>query len=63
VPTTPVVVVGSVELRLKFLVAETPLDQLPNFATDPISIPLLTISMLGATTVSTLVVVILASSD
>ncbi len=63
VPTTLVVVVGSVELRFKFLLIEIPLDPLPNFTTDPISIPLLTTSMLGITTISTLVVVIPTSND
>jgi hypothetical protein len=62
VPTTLVVTVGSAKLQFKFFIAKTPLDLLPNFATNPISTPLLTTSMLGATIVSTLMVVILASN-
>ncbi len=46
--------VGSVKLRLRFLIVETPPDPLPNFVVDPISTPLLTTSMLSAVTVSTL---------
>ncbi len=38
-PTTPVVVVGSTELQLKFLLVKTPPDPLPNCTTNPISIP------------------------
>jgi hypothetical protein len=62
-PTNPIVVVGNIELRLKFLLVETPFDPLPNFAANPINIPFLTTSMLSTTTVSTPVVVILTSSD
>ncbi len=60
-PTTLVVVVGSA--RLKFLTAKTPPNPLPNFVRDLISISLLTTSMLGATTISTLVVVIPTLND
>jgi hypothetical protein len=56
-PTTPIVIVGSVELQLKFLTAKTPPSPLPNFD------PLLTKSMLGATTISTPLVIIHAPSD
>ncbi len=63
VPTTLVVGVSSVKFQLKFLIIETPPNSLPNFAIDPISIPLLITSMLGTTIVSTPMVVILASSD
>jgi len=62
-PTTLIIAVSSVELWFKFLTTKIPFDPLPNFATNPNNIPLLTTSMLGATIVSTLVVVILASSD
>jgi hypothetical protein len=62
-PITLVVDVGSIELQFKFLLAKTPPDPLPNFAADPISIPLLTTSMLDATTVSTLVGIIPTLSD
>jgi hypothetical protein len=47
-PITPIVVVRNVELQLKFLTTETPLNPLPNFTTNPISTPLLITSMLGA---------------
>ncbi len=60
---TPIVVVGSVKLRLKFLITETPPNPLPNFATNAINISLLTTFMLGATTVPTPMVVIHAPSD
>ncbi len=60
---TPIVVVGSDELRFKFLTIETPPNLLPNFVVDPISTPFLTTFMLGATILSTLVVVILVMSD
>ncbi len=63
VPTTLVVGVSSVKFQLKFLIVETPLNSLPNFTIDPISIPLLITSMLGTTIISTPMVVILASSD
>jgi hypothetical protein len=36
-PTTPVIAVGSAKLQFKFLIDETPLNPLPNFAADPIS--------------------------
>jgi hypothetical protein len=36
-PTTVIVVVGSIELQFKFLLIETPHDLLHNFATTPIS--------------------------
>ncbi len=62
-PTTLVVVGNSVKLQLKFLIAKTPPNPLPNFAVNLISTPLLTTSMMSATTISTLVVVILAPSD
>jgi len=62
-PTTPVVIVDSGQLRLKFITTETPLDLLPNFDVDPINTPLLTPSMLGKITVSTPMVVIHASND
>jgi hypothetical protein len=62
-PTILVVVVGSAGFRLRFLLVQTPLDPLPNFVVDPISTPLLTISMPSATIVSTHVVVILTLND
>jgi hypothetical protein len=62
-PITLIVVVGSVELRFRFLLAKTPLDPLANFVANPISTPLLTTSMLGAPTVSTLVVIIPTLND
>jgi hypothetical protein len=60
-PSTLVVVVGSVEL--KFFIVETPCDLPPNFVTDPICIPFLTTSMLGVTTDYNPMVVILARSN
>jgi hypothetical protein len=62
-PTTPIIAIGSIELRLKFFLVETPPNPLPNFATDPISTPLLTTSMLSATIVYSPVVVIPTLSD
>jgi hypothetical protein len=62
-PTTLVVATSSAELQLKFLIAKTPPNPLCNFVVDPISTSFLTISMLGATTISTHVVVILTPSD
>jgi len=38
-PTTLVVVVDNAKLRLKFHIVKTPLDSLPNFDADPMSIP------------------------
>jgi len=61
-PTIAVVTVGSVELRLKFLLAKTPFDLLLNFLIDPFSIPLLITFMLGLITISTHVI-ILALND
>ncbi len=63
VPTTLVIVVGNVVFPFNFLPVETPPNPLPNFFADPISIPLLTISMVSTTIVSTLVVIIPTSSD
>ncbi len=60
---TPIVVVGSVKLRLKFLIIEIPPNPLPNFAIDAINTSLLTTFMLGATTFPTPMVVIHAPSD
>jgi hypothetical protein len=51
VPTTPIVYVSSLELLFKVLP-----NPRPKFIADPISIPLLTKFVLGATTISTLVV-------
>jgi hypothetical protein len=62
-PTTPAVILGSVELQLKFLLAKTPLDPLPKFVTDPISTPPLITFVLGATTISIPVVVMTTLSD
>jgi hypothetical protein len=62
-PTTPIVVVGSVEFQFKFLTIETPPNPLPNFSRDPISISLLTTFMLGATIVSFHVVIIPTPND
>jgi hypothetical protein len=62
-PTILVVIIDSVELQLKFLTIKTVLDPLPNFVANPINIPFLTISMLGATIVSTPMVVIPPPSD
>ncbi len=56
VPTTLVVVVGSLKLVLKILPSKTPLDPRPKFVGDLISIPPLTEFVLGATTISTHVV-------
>jgi hypothetical protein len=61
--TLLIVVVGSIELRFTFLLVETPPNPLLNFVTDPISTPFLTTSMLGATTISTPMVIILALGD
>ncbi len=63
VPTTPIVTIGNVVFRFKIFFVEIPLNSLPNFVVDPITTPLVTTYMLGATIVSTLVVVILVSSD
>jgi hypothetical protein len=63
VPTTPITTVGNVVLPLNFLPTKTPFDPLSNFVVDPISTPLLTTSMVGATNVSTLMVVIPTSND
>jgi len=56
-------VIGSAKLWLKFLTVEIPPNPLSNFVIDLIRTPLLTTFMLGTTIVSTLVVVIRASSD
>ncbi len=61
--TTIVITTGSAKLQLKFLTTKIPLDLLPNYATNPISIPLLTTSMLGTTIISTPMVVIPTPSD
>jgi len=63
VPTTPIVSIGNIVFRFTFYFAEIPFNSLPNFVVDPISTPLVTTYMWGATTISTLVVVILVSSD
>jgi hypothetical protein len=63
VPTIAVMDVGSAKFQFKFFLAETPPNLLPNFDIDPISTSLLITFMLGATTISTHVVVIPASSD
>ncbi len=63
VPTTLVVDVNSAELQLRFLPIETPPDPLPKFVTDPINIPLLTMFVLGATIVSTPMVVMTTLGD
>ncbi len=63
VPTTPVEVVFSAKLQLKFLITKTPFNSLPNFVIYPINIPFFTTSMLGTTTISTPVVVTHASTD
>jgi hypothetical protein len=62
-PTTSIIVVGSAELQLKFLLAEILPDPLPNFVEDLISTPFLKTLMLGSTIVSILMVVILTLSD
>jgi hypothetical protein len=62
-PNNLVIIVGNVVLPLNFLLVEIPFDPLPNFIANFISTPLLTTSMVDATTVSTLVLVIPASSD
>jgi hypothetical protein len=62
-PKTPIVAIDSAKLRLKFLTTKTPPNPLPNFATNLISISLLTTFKRGATTVSTHVVVIPTPSD
>jgi hypothetical protein len=62
-PITPMVVVGSAELRLRFLLGKTPSNPLPKFVVDPISTPTLTTFVLGATTISTLVVVMTTLGD
>ncbi len=62
-PTTPLVIVGNVKLRFKLLITETPPNLQPNFVAYPISTSFLTTSMLGATSVSTPMVVILALND
>jgi hypothetical protein len=58
-----IVVVGSTKLSLKFLPTKTPLNPLPKFTTNPINIPLMTTFVLGATTVSTHVVVMTTFGD
>ncbi len=60
---TLIVVVGSAELWLKFLIVETPHDLPPNFVIDLICTPFLTTFMLGTTIDSNPMVVILAPSD
>jgi hypothetical protein len=60
---TLVVIAGSSELQLKFFIVKTPLNPLPNFVVDPISISFLTTFMLGIIIVSTLVVVIPTLND
>jgi hypothetical protein len=62
-PTTPIVVVGSSKLQFKLLIVETPFDPLLNFAANTICTPFLTTSLLGATKVSTHVVIIIVPSD
>ncbi len=62
-PTTLVVATGSTKLWLRFLPTKTPPNLIPNFVANPITTPLLTISILGATTISIPVVVILTLSD
>jgi hypothetical protein len=59
VPTTPIIAISSVALQFKFLLTKTPLDPLHNFVANLISIPPLTTFMLGATTISTHVVVMI----
>ncbi len=63
VPITPIIIVGNVIFQFKFLFVESPPNPLSNFVAYPISTPLLTTYMLGATIVSTLVVVIPTSND
>ncbi len=62
-PTTLIVAIDNVEFWLRFLPFKTPLDSLPNFVVDVISIPLITTSMLGTTIFCIHVVVILALID
>jgi len=50
------ITIGSLKLLLKFLPSETLPDPCPKFVINPISIPPLIKNLLGATTISTLVV-------
>ncbi len=62
-PNNSVFVVCSLELLLKFLHAENPPDPRPKFVIDPITTPFQTMFVLGATTVSTPMVVMTTLSD
>jgi len=57
------VVVGNVIFPLNFLLTKIPLNPLLNFIAHPISTPLQKTSMVGATNISTHVVVIPTSND
>ncbi len=55
--------IGSVELWFKFVPMKIPPDPLPKFAIEPISTPPLTTFVLGATIVSTPMVVMITLGD
>jgi hypothetical protein len=61
--TIQVVIVGNSKLQLRFFLAKTPLNLLPNFVVDLINIPFVITFMLGTTIVSTPMVVIFALND
>jgi hypothetical protein len=63
VSTTPIIAIGSVKLQLKFLLIETPPNPLPKFVIDPNNIPPLTTFVLGTTTISNHVVVMITLGD
>jgi hypothetical protein len=63
VPTTPLIVISIPELLFKFLPTKTPFDPWPKFATNLINIPPLTTFVLGATIVSTPMVVMTTLND
>jgi hypothetical protein len=56
VPITPIVDISIPELLFKFFHVETPPYPQPKLVIDLISIPLLTKFVVGATTISTLVI-------
>jgi hypothetical protein len=63
VPTTPIVIISSVRLLFKFLVAKTPLDPLPKFVGDLISSPPLTTFVMSAQPFPTPMVVMTTIGD
>ncbi len=63
VSPTLVFATTGLEFLFKYFLVENSHNSRPKFVADPITIPLLTTFMLGATIVSTLVVVMIASND